>query len=430
MRLLSERRIPQSRIESYRSISPGSYNVAAQTMPDSPHSIPDASVISLGMQRQLEIYQLGLAGKKLSVPIPVSQLEKKAAEILTPQACDYISGSASGERTARANLDAFDHWRIVPRMLRDVSQRDLSVELLGTKLPVPVLLGPIGVQSIIHQEAELATARAAASLGIPFVLSTVSSRPIEDVAQSMGGAHRWFQLYWGKDHELTASFLKRAENSGYNALVVTLDTSMLGWRERDLQHPYLPFLLGDGLANYFTDPVFCSRLEKAPQDDPSTAIRLWASLYSNTALTWKDLAWLRHQTRMPIVLKGILHPDDARLALDHGADAIIVSNHGGRQVDGAVAALDALPRVVEAIQGKIPILFDSGIRHGADAIKALALGARAVLLGRLYAWGLAIAGEQGVRDVVQNFLADFDITMGLSGYHSVKEPNASTLVRT
>ncbi len=398
-------------------------------MPNSPHSIPDASATSLGMQRQLEIYQLGLAGKKLSVPIPVSQLEKKAAETLTPQAYDYIAGSASGERTAHANLEAFDHWRIVPRMLRDVSQRDLSVEVLGQKLPVPVLLGPIGVQSIIHPDAELASSRAAASLGIPLVLSTVSSRPIEEVAQSMGSAQRWFQLYWGKDHELTASFLQRAEKSGFSALVVTLDTAMLGWRERDLQHPYLPFLLGDGLANYFTDPVFCSRLEKPPQDDPAAAIRLWATLYSNTALTWKDLAWLRGQTRLPIVLKGILHPDDARLAIDHGADAVIVSNHGGRQVDGAIAALDALAPVVDAIRDKIPILFDSGIRHGADAIKALALGANAVLLGRLYLWGLAVAGEQGVRDVVQNFLADLDITMGLSGFRSVKELNATILVK-
>lgn len=399
-------------------------------MPDSPHSIPDASAVSPGMQRQLEIYQLGLAGKRLSVPIPVSQLEKKAAAILTPHAYDYIAGSASAERTARANLEAFDHWRIVPRMLRDVSQRDLSAELFRQKLPTPVLLGPVGVQSIIHQEAELASARAAASLGVPFVLSTVSSRPIEEVARAMGSAQRWFQLYWGKDHELTANFLRRAEKSGYSALVVTVDTSMLGWRERDLQHPYLPFLLGDGLANYFTDPVFCSRLEKPPQADPPTAIRLWANLYSNTALTWKDLAWLRRQTRLPIVLKGILHPQDARLALDHGADAIIVSNHGGRQVDGAIGALDALPPIIDAVQDKIPVLFDSGIRHGADAIKALAVGARAVLLGRLYVWGLAIAGEQGVRDVVQNFLADFDLTLGLSGFRSVKELNASVLVET
>jgi len=396
-------------------------------MPNPPHSVPNFNAVSSGMQRQFEIYQLGMAGKKLSAPVPLAELEKKAADVLTPQAYDYLTGSASGERTARANLAAFNHWSIVPRMLRDVSERNLTVELLGHTLPAPVLLGPIGVQNIIHPEAEVAVGRAAASLGIPFVLSTVSSRPIEEVAQAMAGAPRWFQLYWGKDHELTSSLLHRAEHSGYSALVVTLDTAMLGWRERDLQHPYLPFLLGHGLANYFTDPVFCSRLTQPPQADPAAAIRLWAGLFSNTALTWKDLVWLRQQTRLPILLKGILHPDDARLALDHGVDAIIVSNHGGRQVDGAIAALDALPAVVAAIEQKMPILFDSGIRYGADAIKALAIGARAVLLGRLYLWGLAVAGEQGVRDVVSNFLADLDLTMGLSGFRSVQELNQSIL---
>lgn len=397
-------------------------------MSDCPHGVPQPDAVSLGMQRQLAIYQMGLAGKKLSVPIPVGELEKKAAEVLTPQAYDYVAGSASGERTARANLAAFERWRIVPRMLRDVSQRDLSVEVLGHRLPAPLLLGPVGVQNILHPEAEVAVGRAAAGMGIPFVVSTVSSRPMEEIGQAMGAAPHWFQLYWGKDHELTASLLQRAERSGYTALVVTLDTAMLGWRERDLRHPYLPFLLGHGLANYFTDPVFCSRLAQGPQADPGAAIRLWASLFSNTALRWKDLDWLRGQTRLPMVLKGILHPEDAQLAVDHGADAIIVSNHGGRQVDGAIAALDALPGVVEAIGGRIPILFDSGIRHGADAIKALALGAHAVLLGRLYVWGLAIAGGQGVRDVVENFVADLDITMGLSGLRSVREMDRSVLV--
>ena len=398
-------------------------------MPD-PHSLPNANALSRGMQRQFEIYQLGLAGKKLSTPIPLCELEKRAAEVLTPQAYDYVAGSASGERTARANLAAFDRWRIVPRMLRDVSDRNLSVDLLGHHLPAPLLLGPIGVQNIIHPEAELAVARAAASLGVPFVLSTVSSRPMEEIGKARTAAPHWFQLYWGKDHELTSSLLQRAEKTGYSALVVTLDTAMLGWRERDLRHPYLPFLLGHGLANYFSDPVFCSRLKEPPQADAAGAIRLWASLFSNTALTWKDLRWLRGQTRLPIVLKGILHPEDAHLAIEHGADAIIVSNHGGRQVDGAIAALDALPGVVAAVEQRIPVLFDSGIRYGADAIKAIALGARAVLLGRLYIWGLAVSGEQGVRDVVQNFLADLDLTMGLSGFRSVEELNPSILTET
>jgi lactate 2-monooxygenase len=396
-------------------------------MPDAPQSVPNPAAGSLGMERQFEIYQLGLTGKKLSVPIPLAQLEKKAAEVLAPQAYDYVAGSASGERTMRANLAAFERWRIVPRMLRDVSQRDLSVELLGQTLPAPVLLAPVGVQGIIHPESDLASGRAAAGLGIPYVLSTLSSHCIEEVAQAMGNGPRWFQLYWGKDQELTASMLRRAEQSGYSALVVTLDTAMLGWRERDLQHPHLPFLLGYGLANYFTDRVFRARLAEPPEGDPAAAIRLWATLFSNTALTWRDLDWLRRQTRLPILLKGILHPDDARRALDSGVDGIIVSNHGGRQVDGAIAALDALPAVAAAVEQKIPALFDSGVRYGSDAIKALALGARAVLLGRLYVWGLAVAGEQGVRDVVQNFLADFDLTLGLSGYASCRELDASVL---
>jgi len=399
-------------------------------MPDSPHSVPNPGAVSLGMQRQFAIYQMGLAGKKLSVPIPLAQLEKKAAEVLSPQAYDYVAGSASGERTARANLAAFDRWRIVPRMLRDVSQRDLSVEVLGHTLPAPVLLGPVGVQGIIHEQGEMATASAASSLGLPFVLSTVSSKAIEEIGQAMGPGPRWFQLYWGKDHELTSSLLSRAEKSGFTALIVTLDTAMLGWRERDLQYPYLPFLLGHGLANYFSDPVFVSRLAQRPQSDPATAIGLWASLFSNTALTWKDLDWLRGQTRLPVVLKGILHPDDARRALDHGVDAVIVSNHGGRQVDGAIAALDALPPVVDVIRQKIPVLFDSGIRYGADAIKALSLGARAVLLGRLYIWGLAIAGQEGVRDVVENFLADLDLTMGLAGFRSIGDLQPSILSKS
>jgi len=399
-------------------------------MSDSPHAVPASNAVSLGMQRQMQIYQLGLAGKKIATPIPLTELEHRAAEVLSAQAYDYVAGSASGERTAQANLAAFDRWRIVPRMLRDVSERDLTVEILGHKLPAPLLLGPVGVQGIIRPEGELAVGRAAASLGIPCVLSTLSSHSIEQVGQAMGSAPRWFQLYWGKDHELTSSLVERAERAGYSALVVTLDTAMLGWRERDLRHPYLPFLEGEGLANYFTDPVFSSRLGHAPQADPAAAIRLWAGLFSNSALGWRDLGWLRQKTRLPIVLKGILHPDDGRLAVEHKADAIIVSNHGGRQVDGAIAALDALPPVVAAVEGKIPILFDSGIRYGADAIKALALGARAVLLGRPYIWGLAVGGEQGVRDVIENFLADLDLTMGLAGFRSVRELGASVLQAT
>ncbi len=386
-------------------------------------------VRNFGLERELEIYQLGAAAKQLSIPIMLSLLEKKAKEALDPRAYDYVAGGAGGENTMRANLEAFYRWRIVPRMLRNVSRRDMSIELLGTKLPAPVLLGPVGVQSIVHREAEIASGRAAASLGLPFVLSTVSSRPLEEVAQTMGASPRWFQLYWGKNPELTASMLQRAERAGYSALIVTLDTSMLGWRERDLERSYLPFMSCEGLANYFTDPVFRAALHGPPEKNPAEAVRLWLSVFTNTAVTWEDIASLREQTKLPILLKGILHPDDARRAIDCGASGVIVSNHGGRQVDGAIGALDALPGVVDAIGGKIPVLFDSGIRRGADVMKAIALGARAVLLGRLYVWGLAVAGETGVRDAVLNLLADFDLSMALSGLVSPRELSPAALVR-
>jgi lactate 2-monooxygenase len=388
------------------------------------------SPVPSGMQRQQQIYTLGLAGGSLSIPISLSLLEQKAKEMLPPPAFDYVPGGAGGEDTVRANREAFYRWRIVPRMLRDVSQRDLSVELFGAQLPAPVILGPVGVQGILHPGGELASARAAAALGLPFTLSTAASRSIEDVAQAAdtaGNGVRWFQLYWGKNPDLTASMLQRAERAGYQALVVTLDTNMLAWRERDLQHAYLPFILGQGLSNYFSDPVFRALLAQPPEQNPAAAIQLWSGLFSNTALTWSDISFLRKHTSLPIILKGILHPDDAAHALDAGVDGMIVSNHGGRQVDGAIATLDALPAIVREVNGRIPVLIDGGIRRGSDVFKALALGARAVLLGRLYTWGLAVAGEQGVRDVVLNLLADLDLTLALSGHTSYRSLDAYAL---
>jgi isopentenyl diphosphate isomerase/L-lactate dehydrogenase-like FMN-dependent dehydrogenase len=386
------------------------------------------SSASYGLQRQMEIYLAGKGGRAVTQPMAVEELERKAREAMTPEAFDYLAGGAGSEDTMRANREAFRRWRIVPRFLRDVSRRDLGVEVLGRRLPAPLLLAPIGVQSIIHKDAELAVAQAARSLGVALVLSTLASTTMEEIAAVMGDAPRWFQLYRPRSPELTASFLRRAEKAGYGALVVTLDTYFLSWRERDLQNGYLPFLRAEGLANYFSDPVFRAALKAPPEKDPVEAVRAFNQGYSDPALTWTDLRFLRDHTRLPILLKGILHPDDARKAADHGVEGIIVSNHGGRQLDGAIAALDALPRVVEAVGGKVEVLFDSGIRRGADVFKALALGARCVLLGRPYCYGLAVNGEQGVREVVLNLLADLDLTLGLAGCASVAEVKRDCLV--
>jgi lactate 2-monooxygenase len=378
---------------------------------------------------QYEIYAGGLAGERPSLPLRAEDLEQRASELLRPEAFGYVAGSAGAELTARANLRAFERWEIVPRMLRDVSERDLATTVLGTAMPAPVMLAPVGVQSIVHPQAELAVGRAAAASGLPFILSTASSHSIEDVADAVDAASRWYQLYWPKERELAASFVTRAADAGYEAIVVTLDTWMLGWRPRDLGNAYLPFLKGEGVANYFSDPVFRGALEKSPEEDPGPAIGHWAYQFSNPSVTWADLAWLREQTTLPIVLKGILHADDARLALDAGVDGLIVSNHGGRQVDGAIPALDALPSVRQAVGESFPVLFDSGIRTGADVFKALALGADAICLGRPYMWGLALDGQAGVEHVLRCLLGELDLTLALSGYTAVGQLDRTALTR-
>jgi L-lactate dehydrogenase (cytochrome) len=377
---------------------------------------------------QNEVYLNGLGDQTPAFPVGWRDLEKAAYDVMTPQARGYVAGGAGGEDTVRANREAFDRWRILPRMLKGIpAQRDLSTTVLGTAMPAPVLLAPIGVLGIVHEGRELAVARAAASLGVPMILSTAATSSMEEVAEV--GGPRWYQLYWPKSRELAASFVQRAEKNGYEAVVFTLDTWQLGWRPRDLDIAYLPFLGGQGIQQYLADPVFRSMLEKSPEDDPMAAILLWSQQFANPTLTWHDLAWLKEQTSLPIVLKGVQHPDDARHAVDAGVSAVICSNHGGRQVDGAVGSLDALPGVVEAA-GDLPVLFDSGIRTGADAVKALALGASAVCLARPFVYGLALGGEEGVRHVLRTFLADLDLQLGLSGHASVGELSVDSLVRT
>ena len=383
---------------------------------------------SPGLTRQNAIYMGGLAGKKPGQPVRVEELERKAKVVLTPEAYDYIAGSAGSEDTNRANLDAFKRWRIVPRFLRNVSERDLTVNLFGQHFRAPFMFAPIGVQSILHSDAERAVAGAAKSLQIPLVLSTLSSTPMEEIADIMGETPRWFQLYRPKNNEFTASLLSRAENAGYSALVVTLDTFYVSWRERDLANAYLPFLNGQGLANYFSDPVFCKAIGGNPKGKIVEAVSYYAQIFSDPSFTWDDLAFLRQHTRLPIVLKGILHADDARKAVDFGIDGVIVSNHGGRQLDGAIAALDALPAVKDAVADQVVVMFDSGIRRGADIVKAIALGAKCVLLGRPYGYGLAVNGEQGVYDVAYNLLADLDLTLALSGCTSFGELSRDNLV--
>jgi L-lactate dehydrogenase (cytochrome) len=376
---------------------------------------------------QNEVYLKGLFGEQPTQPFGWRETEAAAYAAMTPGAVGYVAGGSGGEETMAANRAAFDRWQLVPRMLRGIpAQRTHTTTVLGTTMPAPVMLAPVGVLSIVHPEAERAVARAAAALDLTMIVSTASSTTMEDVAASAPDASRWYQLYWPADQELAASFVQRAETAGYGALVVTLDTWQLGWRPRDLSTAYLPFLQAEGVANYFSDPVFQRGL---PEGDQGAAVLKFVGLFNNPTLTWDDLAWLRTQTSLPIVLKGLQHPDDVRRAADAGVQGIVCSNHGGRQVDGAIGSLDALPGVVEAA-GDLPVLFDSGVRTGADACKALALGAAAVLLGRPWVHGLALGGEAGVHHVLRSFLADLDLQAGLSGHASCAELGLGSVVRT
>jgi len=368
---------------------------------------------------QFEIYLAGLSGTLPAFPMTYAGLEARAAQALPPPVLSYVAGGAGAEHTQRANAAAFGQWGLMPRMFAGAAQRDLSVELFGRTLPSPLLMAPIGVIGLCAQDGhgDLAAARAAARTGVPMIASTLSVDPMEDVAAQFGGTPGFFQLYTPADRDLAASLVHRAEAAGFLAIVVTLDTPVIGWRPRDLAAANFPQLRGHCLANYVTDPVFRALAGPAAADDPAAAVRAWAPLFRNP-LTWDDLPWLRSLTTLPLVFKGICHPDDARRAIDGGADGIYCSNHGGRQADGGLPALDCLPGVVAAA-GDVPVLFDSGIRSGADVIKALALGARAVAVGRPYAWGLALGGTGGIVHVLRSILAEADLIMAVDGYPSL-----------
>lgn len=431
---------------------------------------PDDPAAGRGISRrsQSDIYRAGISGTKPAVPVASAALESAARKALSAEAFAYIAGGAGAERTMAANRAAFGRWQVWPRPLRDVSERDLGVDFLGKRRPTPLLLAPLGVMEMAHADADLAVARAAASVGVPYTLSNQASFPMEQVADAAPQVSRLFQLYWSASDDLNRSLLARAEASGCEAIVVTLDTHLLGWRTRDLDLAYLPFTRGMGIAQYTSDPVFQQLVRErasVPKADaaavkvtpkavaaaftiarkgapltgggslrdnlrsplPRAAVETFLDVFSTPAVTWDDLAKAREWTSLPIILKGIVHPDDAQSALDAGMDGIWISNHGGRQIDQSVPTLAVLPEIAERVAGRVPIVFDSGVRGGADAAIALALGATVVALGRPYAYGLGIAGETGVREVVRNVLAELDITLGLAGLTSVSQLDRNAL---
>jgi len=440
---------------------------------------PEDPAAARGISRrtQSDIYRAGISGTRPRVPVDVDALEAAARKALSAEAFAYIAGGAGAERTVAANRAAFGRWQVWPRPLRDVSSRDLSIEFLGTRRPTPLVLAPLGVMEMAHADADLAVARAAASLGIPYTLSNQASVAMEDVRDAAPAGSRMFQLYWSASDELNASLLRRAEASGCEAVVVTLDTHLLGWRTRDLDLAYLPFTRAMGIAQYTSDPVFqqlvrervrastsasgdaaaepaappvkitpkavaagvriarkgaaitgsSSVRENLRSPLPRAAVETFLDVFSTPAVTWDDLAKARQWTTLPILLKGIVHPDDAIRALDAGVDGLWISNHGGRQIDQSVPTLEVLPTIAERVAGRVPIVFDSGVRQGSDVFIALALGATAVALGRLYAYGLGVAGEAGVVEVVRNVLAELDITLGLSGHTSIADVDRHAL---
>lgn len=415
--------------------------------------------MSIGRDLQSAIFRKGLFGHRPVVPTEPSVLAEAAQRAMSKEAWAYVDGGAGQQRTVAANTAAFDHFRLVPRMLTNVESRDLRTTLFGVDMPAPLMLGPVGVLELAHPRAEHEVAAAARATGMPMVISTQASVPMEEVAQDLGDTPRLYQLYWSKDETIVESFVRRAEAIGSDALVVTLDTHMLGWRTRDLDLGYLPFARGLGIAQYTSDPAFRALVEARLADGSGTSVRpglreipsaltavasmaqhhpgklvdnlrsgharaaveTFLDVFSRSDLIWDDLDRLREMTDLPIVLKGLQAPEDARRALEHGVDGIIVSNHGGRQVDGAIASIDALPSIVDEVDGRIPVLFDSGIRSGADILKALALGADAVLLGRPYVYGLALAGAAGVQAVIEHMIAELDLSLGLVGCRSVDE---------
>ncbi|PON21737.1 L-lactate dehydrogenase (cytochrome) [Trichoderma gamsii] len=373
---------------------------------------------------EAEVYRKGLKFERPPFTFQTTDWEPQAKEVLSASAWGYVYGSAGQRETHNKNLAAFKKWGIIPNRLVDANYPDLSTTLFGEKFQSPIAIAPVGVQKIFNPEGEIATATAASKEGVLYIMSSASSTSIEDVAKANGEGPRWYQLYWpsNEDNDITISILERAKKAGFTVLVVTLDTYMLGWRPSDMNNGYNPFLRPDsiGVEIGFTDPVFQRKFKlkhgKDIKEDLGTAAAEWArTIFPGRSHGWDNLKFLRENWSGPIVLKGIQTITDAQRAVAAGMDGIVVSNHGGRQQDGGPSSLEQLPKIARAVGDKISILFDSGVRCGADIAKALALGASMVLVGRPYVYGLSLGGEEGVRHVLKSLAGELSCTLHLAG---------------
>lgn len=368
---------------------------------------------------QLGVYAEAVRGINSRYPFDFRSIERKAAEALPDWVYRYVSAAAGDGRTQRANIAAYSRYGIVPRMMVSPPERDLSIDLFGKRLNSPIFMCPIGLIGLCAPDfqGDVAAARASAETGVPFTLSTFSQAPMEEVIKQAGTTPSFFQLYLPGDRELAASFIKRAEASGYCGLVVTVDSWTLGYRPADLERGNFPQFRGFCMENYYSDENFTKHLAKPPHEDQAAALRHYVKIFAHP-LSWEDLRWIRSQTNLPIAVKGIQHADDARLAIDNGADVLYCTNHGGRQANSGISTLQLLPDVVAAA-GSTPVMFDSGVRDATDAVIALALGATAVGIGRPYAYALSYGGTASLTHYLKSFLAEFDLCLAICGFKDI-----------
>ncbi|NOT37948.1 MAG: lactate 2-monooxygenase [Saprospiraceae bacterium] len=408
-----------------------------------------------------EIYLKGNSGIKPIIPLCYEELESKAKKALPKNSYDYIYTGAGKHIGVSNNQSAFKKYAIRPRMLHGNASLDTSVKIFDTQLQSPFLFAPIGVLELAHPKGDLELAKASRNLQIPMIISNQASYSMEAITDTLQNMDRWFQLYFSKNYEFVESLIQRAEETKCSAIVITVDTTILGWRQMDLQNAFLPFTLGKGIAQYTSDPVFKKLMQQKPSSynkmaitpalivnmlgalsrfpgsllsnlvskDPIKAIRKFIEIYSKPDLNWNDIRWIKSKTKLPLLIKGILRSDDAKIAMQHGVDGIIVSNHGGRQVDHVISSLDALVEIKSQIPASYPLLLDSGIRTGTDAFIALCLGAKSVLVGRPYVYSLAINGHQGVTECMNNFITELHIMMMLSGVKNLNELSPELLVK-